>query len=387
MLTAMRPRPLSYLLLCVLTLGCLPCAMPAIAQSPGHFDAIDLRAALSPDELAMRLASKRVVFIGETHNRYGDHLNQLALIERLHTIHPDMAIGVEYFQQPFQQQVDDYIDGRATESEFLRGTGYFEHWGFDYRLYAPIFRYAREQHIPVRALNVPESLPSTVARVGIKGLSKEQRTYLPRQIEPAGKAYRARLREAFQVHTGMKPGAFDHFVEAQLVWDEGMAASAASYLEAHPDRRMVILAGSGHLAFGDGIPKRLERRTHASYAIVLNGDDTIEPKMADYVLLGKARTLPAAGALGVGLDEVRGECRIRSLIRDGAAQKAGLRKGDVLVAIDGQPIKTIADVHVVLWDKKPGNRVRVEVRRRRLFRRASESHFEVMLAGNALASR
>jgi uncharacterized iron-regulated protein len=174
-----------------------------------------------------------VVFVGETHDRYGDHLNQLEIVRRLHQLDANPVIGVEYFQQPFQPKVDDYIAGRTTEQEFLRDTGYYKNWGYDYRLYAPIFRFAREQRIPVRALNVPGDLPSAVAKVGIAGLSEQQRAYLPKEMGPADADYSHRLREAFKEHGPVKPNAFDHFVEAQLVWDEGMAQSAAAYLNAN----------------------------------------------------------------------------------------------------------------------------------------------------------
>jgi uncharacterized iron-regulated protein len=329
------------------------CAVPALSQ------AVDLNATLSLEKLAGQLAGKRVVFIGETHDRYSDHLNQLEMIRLLHQADPNLAIGVEYFQQPFQAQVDDYIAGRTTENEFLRATEYYKGWGYDYRLYAPIFRYARELHIPVRALNVPTEVASTVAKKGIAGLSAEQRAYLPKEIGPADDAYKARLREIFEEHKSSKPDAFDHFVEAQLTWDEGMARSAAAYLIANPDRRMVILAGFGHLMFGFGIPKHLERETHASHTILMNSDDDIEPHMADYLLLSQNQELPPAGVLGVSLEEKDGECRIKSLIPGGAAEKAGLKKGDAILKIDDQTIKTIPDLRLILWEKKPGDRVHV----------------------------
>jgi len=131
------------------------------AQDRTAPEALDLSTTFTLDQLAARVASDRVVFIGETHNRYDHHLNQLELIKRLHQADPQLVIGVEYFQQPFQQPVDDYIAGRIDETEFLRATEYFQRWGYDYRLYAPIFRYAREQRITVRALNVPTALSSS----------------------------------------------------------------------------------------------------------------------------------------------------------------------------------------------------------------------------------
>ena len=56
--------------------------------------------------------------------------------------------------------------------------------------------------------------------------------------------------------------------------------------------------------------------------------------------------------------------------------------GDVLVAIDGQTIKTIAQVRLALWDKKPGDRVLVNVRRKRFLRAATARNFEVELAAS-----
>jgi len=360
-------------------LPALACAaLLAIAQDRAPFDAIDLNAPLAVDKLAAQLAMKRVVFVGETHNRYDHHLNQLEIIKLLHDRGPNLAIGVEYFPRTVQQQVDDYIAGRTAEQEFLRAADYFRNWGYDYRLYAPIFRYAREQHIPVRALNVPNELPSAVAKVGIAGLSEPQRRYLPRDREPADEAYKARLRGAFQAHGPSKPGDFEHFVEAQLVWDEGMAESAAAYLDANPERRMVILVGAGHVEFGSGIPKRLERRTHATYAIVLSSGEAVEPHMADYLLLSEKKELPPAGTLGVSLEDKNGECRIKSLSPGGAGEKAGLKKGDVLLAIDGQAVKAVADVRLALWDKKPGDHVRIKLRRKH-----GERELEIELAAAA----
>jgi uncharacterized iron-regulated protein len=354
----------------------------AIAQDQARFKAIDLHASLTPDALIRQLATKRVVFIGEIHDRYDNHLNQLAIIKGLYDLDPDMAIGVEYFQQPFQSHIDDYIAGRISEHEFLRTTEYYARWRFDYRLYAPIVRYARNKHIPVVALNVPNSLVSTVARVGVAGVPAKERTYLPHSIEPPDAAYRSRLYEAFQEHPSFKPDAFKHFVEAQLVWDEGMAKRAAAYLEANPNRRLVILAGAGHLEFGSGIPKRLERRTHASYAIVLSSGDEMEPHIADYVLLSDKQKLPPAGVLNVRLIDKGGECRIASLTAGGAAEKAGLRKGDVLISINGQFVKSRADAKLGLWDKKPGDVVRIEVHRKRFLRAAERLNFEIKLAAS-----
>jgi predicted metalloprotease with PDZ domain len=167
-----------------------------------------------------------------------------------------------------------------------------------------------------------------------------------------------------------------------------MAESAAAYLDANPGRRMVILCGAGHVEFGSGIPQRLARRTKATYAIVINsgeGGEDVDAHMADYLLLSKRQDLPPAGVLGVNLNDKDGNCRVGSLTPGGAGGKAGLRKGDMIVAIDGQTVKTSADARLALWEKKPGDRVRVEVRREGRLRGVTSLDFTVELAAQPKA--
>ena len=108
------------------------------------------------------------------------------------------------------------------------------------------------------------------------------------------------MSEVFDSHPRQNGQDFEHFLEVQLLWDEGMAQRAADYLQAHPERHMVVLAGSGHLAYGSGIPQRLLRRLAVSSAIVLNGwQGSIEPGLADFLLFPEERT-PAEGTAGGG---------------------------------------------------------------------------------------
>ena len=50
-----------------------------------------------------------------------------------------------------------------------------------------------------------------------------------------------------------------------------------------------------------------------------------------------------------------------------------------MVEIDGQTIKRIADLHLALWDRKPGDRVRVSVRRVRHFGGVTVRNLEIEL--------
>ncbi len=342
--------------------------------------AVDLHTLLDLAAIIPQLAEDRVVFIGEVHTDYAHHLNQLAIIRGLHERRPDLAIGMEYFQQPFQEYLDKYGAGKLTETELLAKTQYFKRWGYDFRLYEPILKYARDTGIPLVALNVPSEIIQKVAQSGLAGLTEKERAEIPQDLDRSISAYRDFLQSVYKDHPHAKGASFESFYEVQLVWDEGMAARAARYLDDHPNRALVVLAGMDHVQYGFGIPDRLTRRIQVSRAIVLNGlGDPFELNMADFVLLAKAEHLPPAGRLGVMLEPDREGLRIAAFATDSAAQAAGLRRGDRIVSLNDEPVQEMADVELVMWDKQPGNRVKVEVRRRSWFLLAKTLWFEITM--------
>ena len=336
----------------------------------GATPVLDLSTTSDLETLIPALADKRVVLIGETHDRFDHHLTQLEIIRGLHAIHPQIAIGMEAFQRPFQRHLDDYVAGELSERELLRETEYYQRWRFDFRLYQPILSYAREHQLPLVALNLPGELTRKVGRGGIEGLSDEERQQIPGEIDRSDLAYEKRLEDIFNQHPMKGERSFDHFLEVQLLWDEGMAERAADYLESNPESSMVILAGSGHLAYGSGIPRRLARRIPASTAVVLSDwiEDWIEEggtEAADFMLLSRRRDLPPAGQIGVLLSLAEGIPEVLSCMSGSACETAGLKPGDEIRSIDDQPIADMADLKLIMWDKKPGDRIRLEVRRRR----------------------
>ena len=326
--------------------------------------AIDMRQSADLQTIIPQLAEKRVVYVGESHDRNEHHLVQLAVIQGIHQRYPDLAIGMEYFQWPFQEYLDRYVAGELDEGAMLRNTEYFQRWRFDYRLYRPILQYAREHNIPLLALNVPAELSRKVAREGLAGLSDEERAQLPATIDRSNEAYRERLREVFKEHGFMKGADFEYFLEAQLLWDEGMARQAANYLREHPGKRLVVLAGNGHLAYRAGIPSRVKRRLDVTDAVLINGYDSgTQPDVADYLLLPAPQNLPPRGMLGIMLDDTEKGVEVMSVEQESPAQQAGMKKGDHLLSIDDQSIVTVGDLRIGLLDKKPGDKVHVTVQR------------------------
>lgn len=316
-------------------------------------------------ELTGVLSGARAVFIGENHDRYDNHLSEVEVIRRLHEHSPGhWAVGVEFIQRRFQPQLDAYLAGSIDEREFLIGTEYFDRWGFDYRLYRPIFRYAKENGIPMVALNAERELTERVGEAGLDGLSDAERQRLPSQIDKSDAAYRDRVHEVFQEHPGAEEAEFEHFWEAQLVWDETMAEQAANYLQSHPGKAVVVLAGAQHIAFGSGVPSRVVRRVpELATAVLLTEKRSSKlPSPADYFLESKRIKLPPAGKMGITMDGSSG-VTVKAVAPGSAAAKAGVQPKDRIVAVDDQPVKAIGDVRYALIDKTAGQQVTLHIQR------------------------
>lgn len=314
-------------------------------------------------QLPERLQDARVILIGEEHTQYGQHLSQLAVIRKLHESGRALTIAMEYFQQPFQQALDDFIAGNSTEAEMLHSTEYFSRWRYDYRLYQGILRYAKAQQVPLLALNVPAELTAAVGKKGFAGLSEKQQAQLPERKTQEDATYLAALRPIYEQHRQQKQGnslSFKNFVQAQVLWDEGMAQRAAEYILDHPDRLLVILAGTQHVN-NRGIPSRLQRRLAIKIQTLQPAStDRDTPQSIRYYPL--ADTLPKAGLLGVMLKTDKG-LEITNFSATSSAPKAGLKKGDRIVAINDRAVNSYVDLKLALLGMLPEQSITVKVLR------------------------
>ncbi len=317
------------------------------------------------ETIARAVSLQRVIFLGERHDRYEEHLAQLAIIRWLHENGHRIAIGLEMFQRPFQKVLEAYISGQISEEEFLRRSEYFKRWGFNWRLYKPIIDYARQNQIPLVALNIPAELTDKVAKAGIKGLSSAEKAGLP-EIDRSNLAYREYLRQVYESHPENRREIkdFETFYEAQLLWDEGMAESIVDYLSKHPERQLVVIVGRAHVVYGYGIPARIARRGIRDYAIVLlSPGENLAPGMADYVLFPAPEKAPFSAKLGVLIEETKEGLVIRKVLPKTPAQRAGLREGDLILKADGKEIRSVTDLKLVLYKKKPEDKVKLLVLR------------------------
>lgn len=353
---------LAGLLLGALTLLVLAACAPGLTR-PGPGTALDPSDPAAVSTMLDDLAGRRVVYVGEIHDRPDHHQNQLAVVRGLHERGVPLAIGVEWFQAPYQEVLDDWLAGRIGDREMLRRTGYFERWRFDWRLYRDILDYARAEGIPVLALNAPTELVEAVSRQGIDGLPAAQRALLPAVIPPADAAYEQRLRTAFEQHGDLPEERFRRFMEVQSVWDEVMAGHAADFLARHPERTLVVLAGSAHVLHEAAVPGRVARRLPVEQAVVVT--EPFEPLPGvepDYILAARDLTLPRPGTTGMSLRGGDGGVWVHQVKAGSPAERAGLRVGDRVLKIGGEATASLADARIGLMGVRPGDRLRVVVR-------------------------
>jgi uncharacterized iron-regulated protein len=238
-------------LLAACTMAPPPCAPSGHWVSPAT-----LRVIADPVPAA---AAAPVVLLGEQHDSMADHQWELATIERLYAANPTLVLGFEMFPRSDQKVLDTWVAGGLTEAAFLDQADWKPVWGFPPPLYLPIFRFARDHHIPMLALNVSSKVVHLAAKQGFANIPLADREGVGTPAPPSD-AYRADLAEAMGSHAGpkMTPERLSHFIDAQLVWDRAMAEAITAQHTRAPRRPVVAIMGAGHLEDRNGVPHQLD---------------------------------------------------------------------------------------------------------------------------------
>jgi len=228
-------------------------------------------------ELLARLAERRVVLIGETHDVAEIHRWQLHVCAFLHVLRPRMAVGFEMFPRRLQPVLDAWVAGRYTTAGFLAGSEWDDVWGFPPELYLPLFHFCRQMRVPMLALNCHRPLVTRVGREGWEAIPEGDRDGLT-PAAPATAAYRRYLFDLVSsgpaaMAAGPDDPAFDRFVRAQQTWDRAFACNIARALHEDAGRLVVGIIGRGHLEYGHGTPFQLRDLGIEDIAVLLPSDE------------------------------------------------------------------------------------------------------------------
>ena len=348
----------------ILTVSLFATAGPAAADcvQPGQWatpEGGDVDAAA----LFAELAGADAVLLGETHNRMDHHRWQVGTLAALHGQRPDMVIGLEMLPRSAQPVLDDWVAGELNEEQFLQESDWYEHWGFNPRLYWPILHFARVHDVPLVALNAERDLVRRLGHEGWESVPADERDGVSAPADPA-EAYREYLEEVLERHPAA-PGGSDAFIGTQLAWDRMMAAAIADVIEAGGDEPPLVVGiiGSGHLEYGHGVPHQLADLGVDDTPVLLpretdgacTGED---PDLARAVfgVRGGERFQPLTPMLGVQMERAEGGdgVEIRGVMPDSVAGAAGIETGDRLVEAGGRAVEEPADLQRIVQGVTPG---------------------------------
>lgn len=239
-------------------------------------------------ELVEELKGVRLVFVGERHDKLSDHRAQLKIIRSMNEAGIDVAVGLEMFRTGSQKGLDRWVAGEMSEDDFKKL--YFENWHVPFKQYRDIFVYAKDNALPLVALNISRDIIHQVFKEGFTSLEPEQLAKLPGVKCEVDSAYEEFIRTAMGKHSHDDEATFKNFCEAQMVWDTSMAYQTVVYLRNNPDKTLVVLSGSGH-SWKRGIPAQVSRQSGFDYIVVLPEaeerltSETITTEDADYLWL------------------------------------------------------------------------------------------------------
>lgn len=330
-----------------------------------------------------KLARRRVVLLGESHDSFEHHRWQLQTVAGLHALRSDLVLGFEMFPRRVQKVLDLWVDGKLTEAEFLEQSEWHKVWNYDPALYLPLFHFARMNHIPMIALNVERGFTTAVREKGWDAVPEDQREGIS-QPAPASPDYLEELAAVYLAHnrtsseTGhdkdKKPGLddpdFRHFTEGQRVWDRAMA-EAIGHTARQPNAPLVVgIMGAGHVMHRYGVPHQLADLGINDVTVLLawdieRGCDDFTPTVADAVfgVAAPAQAKSDKPRLGLVLEDDKDAVRVTDVMKNSVAESSDIRKDDLIIELAGVAVKHAADVSRIVQRQAPGTWLPVTVQR------------------------
>ena len=338
---------------------------------------------VSAEQMMAIAGDARVVYVGETHDNPASHRLELATLMALAERYPGkVTLGMEMFTRSQQPVLDRWVAGELDEKAFLKASRWFDTWKMDFAYYRDLLIFARDRHIPLLALNAEKSLVQAVRTKPVEELSGEEKAQLP-QMDLSDPYQRAMTEGIFGGHSHGKMHV-EGFLRAQTLWDETMAESIARYLAAPEgkDRRLVVVAGGNHVSYGFGIPRRVFRRLPTSYVLIGGHEVEIarekQPEMMDvevpdfptvpydFMAYFAYEELQKTGVLlGVMFEpDPKGRgLTVNGVVPDSNAARAGVKAGDLLLSLDGDPLIDSLDLIYAVKQKHAGDKSKLKLDR------------------------
>ncbi|MBV6458682.1 MAG: hypothetical protein HONBIEJF_01816 [Fimbriimonadaceae bacterium] len=243
------------------------------------------------DQIVQAAKGVRYVLVGESHTSADHHKLQARIIDALAASGRDVVVGFEMFTRPNQASLAPMTLGKWDDATFQREADWKGQWGFEYNLYKPIFDIVKQRRLPMVALNVPRDWVRSVGRGGPGALTADQKAEIP-ELYLGNQEHRS----VFNAMMGGHPpsgAAGDNTYAAMVLWDEAMADTAIKAMKWRTANAvMVIVAGSGHVMYDQGIGYRIKRHSgeNTVSVVAIDGGQSREVSrgLANFVYMSPA---------------------------------------------------------------------------------------------------
>jgi len=229
---------------------------------------------ISMKDLSREIRNANVVLIGEWHTHSGIHRFQTDLLKALFLHNSNLTLSMEQFSRDNQEIVDQYLEGEIGETTLIQQANTWPNYESDYR---PLVEFAKSKKLDLIASNAPNNIVSCIGREGlyyINRLPVKERAWLADSISTKQSAYKARFMAS--MHHGDATQNNQQFA-AQMTWDETMAESIVRYLDTHPEKQVMHIAGNFHIENGLGIAASILRREPDLKVVIVTPVDVERP--------------------------------------------------------------------------------------------------------------
>jgi uncharacterized iron-regulated protein len=349
----------------------------------------------------VRAADSTDVFvIGEHHDSGECHRFQREFIEALCQKFPRLVVGFEFFFRDDDAVLEQWRSNGISEEELIEKTGWYKKTALNYGYTRMVMEVIKKYGIKAIGLNVPREIIHRVSRSGFKSLSPDEKKLFP-TVNIPNPEHRFFIKTIFGAFSLQVPAWFNGVYQAQTCWDSVMAESMRQDLDRKEFRgyKAVIIAGSYHVAYKLGIPFRYGKSDRSARLATIipvslsaegQGDEE-EPNpmkemlaknlppvavfsrgIGDYVFSDNPAGESFYPVLGITASQSGEQIEISRIDKEGIAAGYGLKKGDLILTVDGIKIESLEQFRLLVSRKEWGENIRLGVEKKIEFHKESE---------------
>ena len=183
-----------------------------------------------------------------------------------------MILSMEMFERDVQSVMNEYLQDKITEEEFLAYSRPWDNYLPDYK---PLVEFAKENSIFVLASNIPRRMATQYAKTGDFSLiSKTDKKYLPQKHLAEYGAYYNKFKNYMAQGQDsrpmmMTPERIELFYKAQCLKDDTMAESINLFLAEHKNTKVLHVQGAFHGDEHLGVVEKLNKLNPALKTLVI----------------------------------------------------------------------------------------------------------------------